>query len=308
VNPINTSSAWIVLVAALAGSGCVTSGDYELIEVQLDATRMALSTRQAACNEAQTAADEHIRELDREIADRQAQLDALTGRHEQERATCDALSAQYAELVAALPDPSAPPKERAPLLLATRDAMAAAIDQATVAAARAAETEAELARVEAALRPLEASGRGVLHRRGGSVVLRMSASTLFNENSVVLSPRGRAIVDELAEALRPLSDRRLEIEGHTSAVPHHSAAFASNWELGFGYAITVLRALQGEGAPQHLMAASLADTMPIPGAPVDANARVEIVVLPDVSVHTRFAPTPPEAATEAPFEPKIPAP
>lgn len=303
----NRSSGWIALVAALAGSGCVTSGDYELIEVQLDATRMALSTRQAACNEAQTAADEHIRGLDHEIADRQAQLDALIGRHEQERSACDDLGARYADLVAALPDPASPPKERAPLLLATRDEIVAAIDGATMAAARAAEAEADLARVEAALRPLEANGRGVVHRRAGSVVLRLTAASLFNENTVVLSPRGRAIVDELAEALLPLSDRRLEIEGHTSAVPHHSAAFASNWELGFGYAITVLRALQGEGAPQHLMAASLADTMPVPGAPIDANARVEIVVLPDVSVHTRFAPTPDET-TESPLEPKLPAP
>ena len=131
-------------------------------------------------------------------------------------------------------------------------------------------------------------------------MLRLPAELLFNENSVVLSPRGRAIVDEVADALKPLTDRRLEIEGHTSNVPHHSSAYASNWELGFGYAITVLRALHGEGARQQSMAASLGDSLPLPGAAFGASsARVEIVVLPDASVHTRFAPTP-EEPVEAP--------
>ena len=262
------------IVPLLLLAACVSKGRHELVEVQLDATRTALSARQAACQEATTA-------LEAELALRTAERDdarhASTERDEAIaalRAALEALHATEAARLAASADPTAAPPSAAELtatLLAASDARI-----------RAQEVAASHARVVTAFRPLVDAGRvSVVEAQEGSIV-RIGVDVLFQEGKVQLSPLGESVLADVARALGTVGERALRIDGHTDDATRHSVGQPSNWELGFDRAMLVLRALEELGIPMRPTAASLADTAPIadPATPDGdvRNARIELVL------------------------------
>ncbi len=115
---------------------------------------------------------------------------------------------------------------------------------------------------------------------------------LFDSGSTAINPKGQQVLKKVAEVLRPIADKRIQIEGHTDNVPISpslQARFPTNWELSVARASVVARFLQDQGGidPTRLVATGYGEHHPI--APNDAperraqNRRIEIVLVPVVA-------------------------
>jgi len=116
----------------------------------------------------------------------------------------------------------------------------------------------------------------------GLVVTVVTDDVLFSLGSATLRPRGNAVLDAIAPALKALPNQ-VTVEGHTDDLPI-SGRYASNWELSTERATSVLRYLLDHHRVQagRLSAAGYADQRPltpnISGAARSANRRVEVIV------------------------------
>lgn len=111
----------------------------------------------------------------------------------------------------------------------------------------------------------------------------------FSSGSAEINPEGRSELDRLAEALIALSgeipgeiDWVLRVDGHTDRRPlTGTGAFANNWELSAGRAISVVRYLIAQDvAPQRLVAAGFGEFRPLETADTEdayrRNRRIEL--------------------------------
>lgn len=265
-------------------AACVGKGKHELVQVQLDATRTALSARQLACAESAAALEAQLRaatdardDADHQRATREEELTSLRSELEALRA------AQATWIVAVTPnDPTSPDPEAIPAPLP--DDVLALLTAGSAAKRGAALRDGAHAEVVAVFAPLAPRVEVVASPEGS--VVRIGAHTLFQEGRVVLSPLGESVLEGVAAALSTLEGRTLRIDGHTDDRPVHSVEQPSNWELGFDRAVLVLRALQEFGLSVPVTIASRADTAPIadPTTPEGdkRNARIELVL---VSAH-----------------------
>jgi flagellar motor protein MotB len=259
---------WIFLGLA----ACVSKGRYEIAEVQLDATRLALSARTAETTRAEIAAEAAAVQAKAEIDARQIQLDALTADLAALRAERDALLAEKAGWMTA---PASPPPE-----------LAAALALAAERQRAAAEALDEIQAVSKAFAAVVASG-GELRLDDG-VAVSVPSRLLFQEGWTTLSPRGQELTAAIVEALRALPGRQVEIVGHADPAPVHSSELPSAWERGLLPAVALAREIQAAGLDLRLTAASrAAGEPPRPGADAD---RVELWIRPDPQAETRFAP------------------
>lgn len=120
--------------------------------------------------------------------------------------------------------------------------------------------------------------------RDGLVISLMEIG-FFDSGSAVLKRDAAPTIQRIAQQLQSVPNE-LRIEGHTDAVPIHSAMFASNWELSTGRATTLAELLiRGYGLdPSRLSAAGYAQYHPA-ASNADAagrarNRRVDVVILP----------------------------
>jgi chemotaxis protein MotB len=263
--------------------GCISKGDYELLQVQLDATRTALSAKNAACFNAYCERDERIARLEAELGAARASGAALDERLQTLLAELEDARARLAALAAGclvpVPGPKAPPV--VPLVTATAEDLGEALALRSRASFERERRLQAFAAVEAAFLGPRGEGRLEVLEEGGHAVVRIPAVQLFNEGQAMISPRGEVLLQDLADALRTLPPGRVLVAAHTDDRPYHSAEHASLWELGFDHAMSVLRALQEAGAPQVLSAASCADSEPIGDNATPegrrANYRIELV-------------------------------
>ncbi|MCA9573306.1 MAG: hypothetical protein KC656_35965, partial [Myxococcales bacterium] len=245
------------------------------------------------------------------------------------------------ELEAAIAQLSGELAEHALLDQAECPELPAGTEPTPACAARAAHIDATLAEVTDALaarsrQKLRASERAHEHQRvleafeslvddelafvdvhpEGSVV-RILVAKLYNENTTTLSPLGISIVERVASALDGLRDHHLDVIGHTDDVSVSSVTLPSNWELGFAYAVGVVRMLEDLGVTLDTHASSRAGNDPLL-PPVDAearrmNRRVELVLTPlEIELPVTETPhgphplTPPDdPAPEAPEAPEV---
>jgi flagellar motor protein MotB len=304
---------WVLLLVLV---GCVSKGRHELLEIQLDATRTALNTSQIDQQDELRAADAKSSELEHEIQARQVQLDALAlrlagledelanaARVEAEHLLNDQLACDVVPEPPKGPAPKRPPEpapeplpSRRPHLDVAVEVLADAVEQGRRTATLAAEREARHQAVRDAFQPLVDDGLAEVDRVGDASVVRILVAKLYNENRTTISPLGEDVLRRAAVGLRALPDHQLRVDGHTDVQLTHSVEHASNWELGFAFAMGVVRLLEEQGIPQVPVAGSMAGTRPIA---VDGegsarlNRRVELVLEPDPSVLDAYAPTPP---------------
>ena len=310
--------------------GCVPRGRHEIVEVQLQATRTALSARTAQGIVDTAEADAREAALHEEIARRQLQLDELLARAaltDAELASLQAervglldaiagLEAELAEVRKRVPAPRKRGRAPAPAPEPIAPEAAATLARAEVLEELKVHHAAELERQRlesaqvatmAAFAGLLAEGRVAVEPRGTAAVVRIPTALLFQEGNTTLSPRGAQIVAAASEALAAVPGRRVTVEGHTDDAPVHAAEFASNWERGFSRAMAVLRGLEGSGAA--LSAASFAGTRPLAANDTEEgrerNQRVELLIEVDPGVLTAFEATPPPEPEEEeePVEP-----
>lgn len=114
------------------------------------------------------------------------------------------------------------------------------------------------------------------------------AEVFFDSGSAEINPEGLAQLDKLGAALLELEKQIpadinwvMRVDGHTDARPIATAAFASNWELSSGRAISVVKHLITRGVPANrLVAAGFGEYQPLVGGSSEAemrrNRRIEL--------------------------------
>ncbi|HYR42290.1 MAG TPA: OmpA family protein [Terriglobia bacterium] len=116
------------------------------------------------------------------------------------------------------------------------------------------------------------------------LTVSLAEAGFFDAGSSVMSPKALAVVDRIAQTLRPLR-YNVRVEGHTDNTPIHTAQFPSNWELSTNRATFLLQYLISNGniPPQRLSAVGYGEYRPVASNSSAegraANRRVDLVVL-----------------------------
>lgn len=283
----------LLMLALLVG--CVPKGRYEVAQIQLGATRTALSAREAASRAALEEAQVREALLQTRLAEVEA-LVAVQHEHavelEEEVDRLAAVNAEHAlaDEAACVVAPDAELAPDDPVGIRRAHIEASLDDVVSALAARARVRMAEVQRqhtheaVVAAFADLVAEERLQVAQTADGTVVRILVAKLFNENRTSISPLGLAILRKVSGALQTVQNHDVTIVGHTDDVPYNSAQLPSNWELGFAYAAGVLRTLEDTGTTLPLVAESRAGVDPLV-PPVDAesrrlNRRVELYLVP----------------------------
>jgi len=264
----------MIAVLLLAG-GCVSSGKYNALRKQLDETKASLSRDIGE-------RDGRVKQLEGELKQSRAsaqQKDEEIKRMEGERARLEA------ELAQTIKDRSA--------LKASAAEMQAALAETNRRKAEAEKRLAEFKKILDQLRTMIDAGKLKVKIADGRMVLALASDVLFSSGSADLSPDGLATINEVASVLLTIPDRKFQIEGHTDNVPIRTTRFPSNWYLGAARAITIVNTMVAAGmSPAHLSAASYGEIKPVATNDSEqgraANRRIEIVVVPDLSLLPGF--------------------
>jgi chemotaxis protein MotB len=124
-----------------------------------------------------------------------------------------------------------------------------------------------------------------LEPRGLVISLRQAA--FFPSGQAALNPDTYPIVDKIATLIQSLPNR-VNLEGHTDAVPIRNSRFASNWELSAARSIAMLDLLTGRNKlPRNrLSVAGYADTVPVESNDDPQgrahNRRVDVIILNEI--------------------------
>jgi chemotaxis protein MotB len=116
------------------------------------------------------------------------------------------------------------------------------------------------------------------------VTVHLQEQLLFASGSADLKASSLTMLDQLAEALRKMSND-VRVEGHTDNVPIHSQAFPSNWHLSVGRALNVgYYLIEQHGIdPEKVSVVGYAEYRPLLPNTTDEsrarNRRVDIVVV-----------------------------
>ncbi len=122
----------------------------------------------------------------------------------------------------------------------------------------------------------------------GRMVVVLGSDILFSSGSSNLSEQGLQNIQEITKVLASIPNRKFQIEGHTDNVPIKTAKYPSNWELAAARALTVVNTMVANGmSKDRISAATFADSRPVADNKTSegkqANRRIEIVVVPDLS-------------------------
>jgi chemotaxis protein MotB len=264
-------------VIATITVGCVSTGKYETLEKKLGQTTATLTGQLAE-------RDARIQDLERQIKAKDVEIAAAEARANRSQADVARLEEQRSKLEATL---AATVRDRLALKASAEDlrfALAASDRRKVEAERRVTELRSLLAQLQAMID----AGRLKVKIVDGRMVIELGTDVLFPTGSAELSEPGLAAVNEITGVLLTI-DRKIQIEGHTDNVPIHNARFRSNWELGAGRAITIVNTMIAAGMKQvRVSAASFGEFRPVASNDTDsgraANRRIEIVVVPDLSM------------------------
>ena len=168
-------------------------------------------------------------------------------------------------------------------------------------AADAQQQATKLAADEKKLQAAVDKGTGSVDTEGEEIHLKLVDRVLFPVGDDQLTPKGKAVLDKVAAALRDLPDKQIWVQGHTDDQPIyvHPAKkdpkkktektdapqpirFVTNWELSAGRALQVVHYLQDVGKvdPTRLAAVAFGQYRPISRTNKALNRRIEIVLYP----------------------------
>ncbi|MGK4007664.1 OmpA family protein [Sorangium sp. So ce1036] len=297
-------------VLALATPGCLVRQElYDEARAEIRRAREEGSKAQAAAElaraeaaqrSAQVAAlEEELARLADDLRARDLRLSEATTTEAGLARQLDELAALNAELSARLRSAGQSvgqlASERGSLsaeLAETRARLDALRQQQAAAEARAARVRDLVTRLDA----VAAAAKVRVGLRAGQVVIEVPSDVLFDAGRAGIKRRGRAVLAEIAKALRTMPDQRFQVAGHTDDRKVKSARFPSSWELTTARAVAVVQALiQGGVAPRSLSAAGYGEFAPAAANTTQdgraRNRRIEILLVAE-----------PEAAGEGPGE------
>jgi chemotaxis protein MotB len=119
--------------------------------------------------------------------------------------------------------------------------------------------------------------------------LTMVEKVLFDSGSADIKKDGKKVLDRVGGILKQVTDKQINIEGHTDNVPispRLQQKFPTNWELSTARATTVVRYLQEKAGldPRLLNAGGFAAYRPVEPNDTEErkakNRRIEIVLIP----------------------------
>lgn len=261
-------------LALLLAVGCVPKKQHDALLAELDGVRATLSA---------------------DVASRDATILSLQDALAQEQANLAALQTEYGTAKAAWDDETSRMRAEQAELLKDKTRLKASVDEVKAAlddlARRKAQAEERVAAYKdmlARFQSLIDAGRLKVKIVDGRMVVELATDVLFASGKADLSDAGKAAVAEVGAVLKDIPGRTWQVEGHTDNVPIKTAQYPSNWELGSGRAVTVVRTLIEAGvAPERISAASFGEHRPVGDNGTTegkaANRRIEIVVVPDLS-------------------------
>lgn len=121
------------------------------------------------------------------------------------------------------------------------------------------------------------------------LTMTMVDKIIFPSGSTEISKDGKQVLDKVISILKDVTDKRIQVEGHTDNVPIVSVLkkrYPTNWELSTARATEVVRYLQETGGidPKLLSATGFAEYQPVADNDSEEgkhmNRRIEIVLLP----------------------------
>jgi chemotaxis protein MotB len=126
-------------------------------------------------------------------------------------------------------------------------------------------------------------------RSDGKLYITMSQELLFQTGSDKIDSRGRAIIGQIADAIKTETGFSILVEGHTDT----DGSSARNWDLSVQRAVAVVKILEAYGVmSQRITAAGRGQYMPLlPNTSAQnkaKNRRTEIILEPNLSEIMRF--------------------
>jgi chemotaxis protein MotB len=191
------------------------------------------------------------------------------------------MRAAVAEMLGAKPEPKV---QKAPVSLKGPAATNIETPKPPDAAVMTGELLPSLAYLQAQLKKEIESGKMRISLEPRGLVVSLQQATFFPSGEDTLDPATYSSLEKVANATRKLPNP-VRLEGHTDAIPIHTARFRSNWELSAARAIAVLDLLTGrfEIPRERVAIAGYADTAPVAANDSEAgrarNRRVDIVIL-----------------------------
>lgn len=127
------------------------------------------------------------------------------------------------------------------------------------------------------------TGDIIITRIGDRLVLEVSNKILFEVGSAEINEEGKTVLKKVAEVIKNLDDKLIQIAGHTDNTPISGSV--TNWELASARAVNVVKLLQSGGvSPTNMYAASFgeyeprADNSTAEGRAL--NRRIDIQIIP----------------------------
>jgi chemotaxis protein MotB len=287
------------LVGALALSGCVSSGTYQLKEQEAQ----GLATDLAALKErhAKLQADQETLRGEKELL--QKDLAALKGEAADLAKSREKLVADNKELDSVL---KAKSDSLSKVIAEQRDKNLELQQQITGLEKQVAGLKNEIANLQKVkeeevkktsktyedllekMKTEISKGQVTISELMGKLTVNMVDAILFDSGTAEVKPEGLQLLQKVVDILKTVKDKAIRIEGHTDNVQIRGALahkYPTNWELSAARAINVTRYLQQQGVePTMLGSVAYGEFKPV--APNDSaegkakNRRIEIILVP----------------------------
>ena len=291
---------YTLLLAALFVGGCVSTGTYEqkveesrlldntvkALEVEyagLLKEKEALIQEKKELTQSLTAALQHSADLQQDLLRARADTDrlerVLSARSQEAgqamaemRQTIDRLEGDNRRLQQQIVDLAAQVAEERLAREARLAEVKSTYDELV------SKMEAEITRGEITISDLQ-----------GKLNVNMVERILFDSGKADIKPAGLEVLKRVGDILNSVSDKGIQVEGHTDNVPISSRlaqTFPSNWELSAARAINVVHFLQEKvGIPsEKLSACGFSEFRPIADNATSEgraqNRRIQIVLVP----------------------------
>ena len=144
--------------------------------------------------------------------------------------------------------------------------------------------EALRARLSEALLGFQGNGLNV-EQRNGKVYVSMEAKLLFPSGSASIDPRGIEALEGLAAVIAEQADLEIVVEGHTDTDQLRSASIPrDNWELSVLRATAVVNILleNTKVDPSMLSASGRSEFHPVDVSEKAKNRRIEVILAPNL--------------------------
>ncbi len=262
-------------VARLTGQLAEVSGQRETLSRQLALVQESASQKDVNLRQLTARYDELVKDLERQKGELSKRVTALSGQLAEAESRVAALTAERQRLESEL--------------AGERRALASAQDELAERERKLRDTTATYDKLVADLKGEIAEGQVKITQLRDRLTVNLVDKILFDSGSTVIKPRGREVLQKVAEVLRTVSDKRIQIEGHTDNVPiapSLQARFPTNWELATARATVVARFLQDQGGidPTRLVATGYGEYHPVASNDTPEgraeNRRIEIVLVP----------------------------